>query len=87
MTVELHPEDEKLIKVHLAKGGFADSAEVIHRALSELHTGVEEGTAAISFGPRPKTPAEAVAHIRESRKGNRLPTGVTIKDLIDEGRA
>jgi hypothetical protein len=34
-----------------------------------------------------KTPAEAVAHIRETRKGNRLPAGVTIKDLIDEGRA
>jgi hypothetical protein len=36
---------------------------------------------------RRKTPAEAVAHIRELRNGNRLPAGVTIKDLINEGRA
>ncbi len=34
-----------------------------------------------------KTPSEAVAHIRQSREGNRLPAGVTIKDLINEGRA
>jgi hypothetical protein len=36
---------------------------------------------------RRKTPAEAVAHIRELRQGNRLPASVTIKDLINEGRA
>jgi Arc/MetJ-type ribon-helix-helix transcriptional regulator len=31
--------------------------------------------------------AEAVAHIRQARIGNRLPPGVTIEDLINEGRA
>ncbi len=30
---------------------------------------------------------QAAAHIREMRHGNRLPVGVTIKDLINEGRA
>jgi hypothetical protein len=34
-----------------------------------------------------RTRAEAVAHIREARKGNRLPEGITIRDLIDQGRA
>ncbi len=34
-----------------------------------------------------RTPAEAAAHILEVRKGNRLPLGVTIKDLINFGRA
>jgi hypothetical protein len=36
---------------------------------------------------REHTPAEAVARILELRKGNRLPEGVTIKDLINYGRA
>ena len=34
-----------------------------------------------------KTHQEAAAHIRELRKGNFLPDGVTIYDLINEGRA
>ncbi len=34
-----------------------------------------------------RTPQEAAAHIRELRKGNTLPDGVTIHDLINEGRA
>ena len=33
------------------------------------------------------TPAEAAARIRELRKGNILPAGATIKDLINYGRA
>jgi len=33
------------------------------------------------------TPAEAAARILELRKGNILPEGETIKDLIDYGRA
>jgi hypothetical protein len=40
-------------------------------------------------GPAPEpvhTPAEAVARILELRKGNLLPPGVTIKDLINFGR-
>jgi len=41
----------------------------------------------LSREERRKTPTEAVEHIRELRQGNRLPAGVTIKDLINEGRA
>lgn len=33
---------------------------------------------------RRKTPDEAVAHIRDLRRGNRLPAGVAITDLINE---
>ena len=33
------------------------------------------------------TPTEAAARILELRKGNLLPPGVTIKDLISYGRA
>ena len=34
-----------------------------------------------------RTPQEAATHIREQREGNFLPSGVTIRDLINEGRA
>lgn len=34
-----------------------------------------------------RTPQEAAEHIREQRKGNSLPNGVTIHDLINEGRS
>jgi hypothetical protein len=34
-----------------------------------------------------RTRAEAAAHMREARRGNRLPEGVTIRDLMNEGRA
>ena len=40
-------------------------------------------------GPTPEpvhTPAEAAARILELRKGNLLPPGVTIRDLINFGR-
>ncbi|TAN50108.1 MAG: hypothetical protein EPN21_09715 [Methylococcaceae bacterium] len=33
-----------------------------------------------------RTPQEAAAHICELRKGNLLPNGITIRDLIHEGR-
>jgi hypothetical protein len=34
-----------------------------------------------------KTPVEAAARLRELRKGNVLPDGVTIRDLMTHGRA
>src|ERR1700733_15980249 len=33
-----------------------------------------------------KTPAEAGEHIRQMRRGNKLPAGLTIRDPINEGR-
>jgi hypothetical protein len=82
MTIILKPETERLVQTELQNGHF--------RSVDEM---IVEGVRARSEGKpllrqvRSKTPAEAVAHIRELRKGNRLPAGVTIKDLINEGRA
>ena len=48
----------------------------------------EERQAQQRQAAKPKhTPAEAAARIRELRKGNVLPEGETIKDLINYGRA
>jgi predicted component of type VI protein secretion system len=34
-----------------------------------------------------RTPQQAASHMLESRKNNHLPDGITIHDLINEGRA
>ena len=33
-----------------------------------------------------RTPREVAAHIREARKGARLPKGFTLRQLVEEGR-
>lgn len=81
MTINLKPETERLVQEELRNGHF--------RSVDEM---IVEGVHARREGKPPsrrarKTPAEAVAHIRELRRGNRLPAGATIKDLINEGRA
>jgi hypothetical protein len=65
-------------------------ADAEHRAAAELVRDVvgryiEERRAAQPAALH--TPAEAAARIRELRKGNFLPEGETIKDLINHGRA
>jgi len=81
MLIEIkNPEDEKIIRTKLQDGEFQSVDELIHVALVSLPS-----EAARSETPR-RTRVEAVAHIREARKGNTLPTGVTIRDLIDKGR-
>lgn len=83
MSIHLEPETEQLIREELQAGRFRSIDEMI---IEGVHARREKDILA-SNGRSRKTPAEAVAHIRELRKGNRLPAGVTIKDLINEGRA
>ena len=82
MTIHLKPETEKLVREALQNGRFGSVDEII---VQGVRAGADKPMA--SDGKPRKTPAEAVAHIRELRKGNRLPAGVTIQDLINEGRA
>jgi Arc/MetJ-type ribon-helix-helix transcriptional regulator len=78
LTVTLDPNAEQLLSAHLRSGRYHSPEEVVTRALETL---TEKDPPA----PRgKKTPAEAVAHIRESRKGVTLG-GLRIKDLIHEG--
>jgi hypothetical protein len=78
MQVSLTPHGEELLQAALARGLGRSPAEVIERA---LETVVEQ---AAPTTERKKTPAAAVAHIRESRQGVTLG-GLKIKDLIHEG--
>ncbi len=80
MLIEIsNPEDQDIIRTKLQNGEFRSVDELIHNALVSLPPSTAQK-------PR-RTRADAVAHIREARKGNILPAGVTIADLINKGRA
>ena len=66
-------------------------AEVIHRLsnFGKKHN-ISAGESPIKDlinEDRNRTPQEAAKHILELRKGNHLPDGITLHDLINEGRA
>ncbi len=82
MTINLNPETERLVQEALQNGYFRSVDEMIVEGVQ-----TRREAKPLSREVKRKTRAEAVAHIRELRQGNRLPAGVTIKDLINEGRA
>jgi Arc/MetJ-type ribon-helix-helix transcriptional regulator len=79
-TLTLDTHGEELIAAHLRSGLYRSPEEVVTRALEKLSEQEHRAVAA-----RTMTAAEAVADIRELRKGVRLD-GLRIKELIDEGR-
>ena len=79
LTLTLDSHGEQLVADQLRTGRYQSPEEVVTRALETLSE--KEPPA----GQLKKTPAEAVADIRELRKGITLG-GVKIKDLINEGR-
>jgi Arc/MetJ-type ribon-helix-helix transcriptional regulator len=78
VTVTLDRHGERIVADQLRTGRYNSAEEVVSRALETL-TQSEPS----EVHPR-KTPAEAVAHIRQARKGITLG-GLKIKDLIHEG--
>jgi len=81
MTIELTPKQERILRDALRQGRFRSVDEALDEALRSLAT-LTSATAIPAL-----TPAEAAARIRELRKGNVLPEGMTIWRMIDEGRA
>jgi Arc/MetJ-type ribon-helix-helix transcriptional regulator len=82
MTIELTPKQERILHDALQQGRFRSMDEALDVALRSLATSTDAG----ATSPR-LTPAEAAARIRELRRGNILPEGMTIRGMIDEGRA
>ena len=78
MTIHLKPEQERILHDALSQGRFRSLEEALDQAIRSI---------ADLQDSRQLTPRAAAEHIRELRKGNVLPAGVTIRDLIDEGRA
>lgn len=79
LTLTLDPHGEQLVTAYLRTGRYHSAEEVVTRASETLAE--KELPAAI----RTMTPAEAVADIRELRKGVTLG-GLKVKNLINEGR-
>ena len=79
LSVTLDSRGEELLSAHLRSGRYRSPEEVVARALETLTEKEPPHT------QRKKSPADAVAHIRKSRKGVTLG-GLKIRDLINEGR-
>jgi hypothetical protein len=82
--MEIHlPPDQEAHLAALAASAGRSADEIVQEAVA-----LWEERQALHPTPRAKhTPAEAAARILELRKGNMLPEGETIKDLINYGRA
>jgi predicted transcriptional regulator len=84
MKIRLLPEQEARLAAVAARTGRS-TEELVQEAVALWE---EREAAQDHRGAMPKhTPAEAAARIRELRKGNFLPEGETIEDLIRHGRA
>ena len=77
LNLTLDPHGEELVAAHLRTGRYHSPEEVVTRALETL---AEKEPPLLQWK---KTPAEAVAHIRQSRIGVTL-AGLKITDLIHE---
>ena len=74
MTIALTPKQEGILRDALRQGRFQSVDEALDEALRSLTTPADTTAATANL-----TPAEAAARIRELRKGNVLPEGMTIR--------
>ena len=79
MTIELKPEQEQIIRQHIASGQFKSVDEVLSTALASL-PGIR--------GFDRESNSEAVRRLIEfaEKRFIQLPPGETIKDLVHQGR-
>jgi hypothetical protein len=84
MNVTLHIPDG--IAEVLTEAG-ADAERLALAALKQAADTFERGKTSTGSENARRAPAEAAARMRESRVGNVLPDGVTIRDLMAHGRA
>ena len=83
MNINPRPDQELVIQQALKAGLIANEVEILDIGLESLR----QKLPLCESSGLPRTPQEAVDHISRLRKGNTLPNGVTIRGLIDEGRA
>jgi Arc/MetJ-type ribon-helix-helix transcriptional regulator len=82
MTIELKPEQERILREALQQGRFRTVDEALAEAIRRI--------APANSGKKTKgglTSTDAAARLRELRKGNLLPPGTTLEELIQAGRA
>jgi Arc/MetJ-type ribon-helix-helix transcriptional regulator len=79
MTIQLTPEQERILREALREGRFGSVEEALATALQSIASPPAAG--------HRRNSSEAAARLRELRKGNFLPPGMTIRGLLDQGRA
>ena len=79
LTIELTARQERVIQDAIRQGHFQSVEQALDAALSSLAT--------YPLLPPPLSPAEGVERIRALRQGNFLPDDISIRDMIEEGRA
>jgi Arc/MetJ-type ribon-helix-helix transcriptional regulator len=84
MTIELNPQQERMLRQAMRRRPFRSVDEALDAALSLINAPAVDPASPV---PSPQARMDAVARIRDLRKGNRLPDGMTIRAMIDEGRA
>lgn len=87
MTITLKPETERLVQDELQSGHFHSVDEIIVQGVKARREKEPPQARQLRLGQAKRTRAEAAEHIRQTRRGNKLPPGITIRDLINEGRA
>ena len=82
MTINLTPEQEKIVKEELESGHFRTAEELISQALQALRaTAPSSGKSGNNGGHR-----EAVREMQEFVERNRTSLqGISVKELIHEG--
>jgi Arc/MetJ-type ribon-helix-helix transcriptional regulator len=82
MTIELKPEQERALREAMRQGRF----RTVDEALTEAIRRVAPAASATKPAGR-LTPSAAATRLRELREGNLLPPGVSLEELIRQGRA
>lgn len=83
-TMEIHLTVEQEAQLsHIAALEGKDTGELAHEVFLR---GLDAEASRVVFKPHTVKGQDAVSRILELRKGNFLPEGVTVEDLIREGR-
>ena len=79
MPIHLKPETERLVEQEIASGRFQSVDEIIQQGIGKLEAEAE--------AERWKKHREAIERMLDFAKNKALPlNGITIKELIEEGR-
>ncbi len=82
MTINLTPEQEKIVKEELASGHFRTAEELISHALNAFLATVPSSNASADNGRRREAVREMMNFVEKNRTSLQ---GVSVKQLIHEG--
>jgi len=82
MTINLTPEQEKIVKEELESGHFRTAEELISQALHTLLATAPSSSASTDNGGRHKAVREMISFVERNRTSLQ---GISVKELIHEG--